>query len=60
MRGRTLRRSRDSVISGVCAGIAEYYGWRTSDVRLVFVLVALLGGSSLILYLILVFVMPPP
>ena len=55
-----LRKSRDSVIFGVCAGIAEYYGWSPVNVRIAFVLIGLLGGSSLIAYLILSFVMPPP
>ena len=55
-----LRKSRDSVIFGVCGGIAEHFGWRPGDVRAVFVLVGLLGGSSLIVYLVLNFVMPPP
>jgi phage shock protein C len=55
-----LRKSRDSVIFGVCAGIDEFYGWRPSDVRIAFVLIGLIGGSSLIAYVILNFIMPPP
>jgi phage shock protein PspC (stress-responsive transcriptional regulator) len=55
----TLTRSRnDKMIGGVCAGIAQRYGWRTSRVRLLFVLSCLLPGPQFILYLILWWVMP--
>ena len=55
----TLTRSRnDKMIAGVCAGIARRYGWRTSRVRLLFVLSCLLPGPQFVLYLILWFVMP--
>ncbi|WP_430426484.1 PspC domain-containing protein [Maribacter litoralis] len=60
MNNKTLRKSRDSVISRVCAGIAEYFGWQPGDVRAAFVIIGFLGGSSLIAYAILHFVMPPP
>ena len=60
MRKSGLRRSHDSVIGGVCAGIAEFYDWDTTQVRMAFGLLALFGGSSIIAYGILYFVMPPP
>jgi len=60
MENRKLIKSKNSVIFGVCAGIAEFYGWNPSDVRIVFVLTGLMGGSSLIAYVILNFIMPPP
>lgn len=46
--------------SGVCAGIAELYGRQPRQVRTVFILLALAGGSSMIAYAILHFLMPPP
>ena len=55
-----LIKSRDSVIFGVCGGIAEFYGWRPGAVRIAFVLIGSAGGSGLIAYLILNFIMPPP
>jgi phage shock protein C len=55
----TLTRSQnDKMIAGVCAGIARRYGWRTSRVRLLFVLSCILPGPQFVLYLILWFVMP--
>ena len=60
MGNQGLRRSKNRVIGGVCAGIAEFYGWEPDRVRLVFVLLVLIGGSGLLAYLILYFVMPPP
>jgi phage shock protein C len=46
------------MIAGVCAGIAQRYGWRTSRVRLVFLLSCLLPGPQFVLYLILWWMMP--
>ncbi|WP_445384143.1 PspC domain-containing protein [Robiginitalea sp. IMCC44478] len=60
MGNQGLRRSNNRLIGGVCAGIAEFYGWEPDRVRLVFVLLVLIGGSGLLAYLILYFVMPPP
>jgi len=58
--GTKLHRSRrDSMIRGVCGGLAETLGIDSTMVRLFFVLVALLGGASIVMYLILWLVMPP-
>lgn len=45
------------IIAGVCAGIAEHYGWSTRTVRVLFVLFGLFGAGELV-YLILWVVMP--
>ena len=43
-----------SSIAGVCAGIANYFGWDVTMVRLAFVLTTIfLTGAPLIAYLIL-------
>ncbi len=57
---KQLRRSRNSVIAGVCGGIAEYLGWSADRVRLVYVLVSILsvGFPGIIVYLALWFLMP--
>lgn len=56
---RRLQRSRDNrIIAGVCGGIAEYFGWSPSTVRLLFLLSLLLPGTQVIIYLILWLVMP--
>lgn len=55
----TLERPRSGrLIAGVCAGLAQRYGWRTSTVRVVSVLSCLLPGPQFIAYLVLWLVMP--
>ena len=49
MNGKRLYKSRDNrMISGVCAGIAEYFGIDPTLVRLAWVVFSLLGGSGLL------------
>ncbi|HEY8301745.1 MAG TPA: PspC domain-containing protein [Jatrophihabitans sp.] len=45
-------------IAGVCAGIADRYGWSRSTVRLVAVLSCLLPGPQFVGYLVLWALMP--
>lgn len=53
-----LTRPRNGkVIAGVCAGIAEHYGWSRGTVRLLFVLFGLFGAGELV-YLVLWVLMP--
>ena len=59
LKSRTFSRPRNNrTIAGVCAGLAQRYGWRTSTVRVVFVLSCLLPGPQFIAYLVLWLVMP--
>lgn len=54
-----LVRSRNKMIAGVCAGVAEYFGWSVSKVRLVWLLLAILTiGAPVVFYIVLWFVMP--
>jgi phage shock protein C len=56
---RVLRRSReDRVIFGVAGGLARYLGVDTVVVRIAFVLLAVFGGSGILLYLVGLLVMP--
>ncbi|MBR5477398.1 MAG: PspC domain-containing protein [Bacteroidaceae bacterium] len=56
---KRLVRSANGKIAGVCAGVAEYFGWNVSNVRLVWLVCALLGlGAPLLFYIILSLVMP--
>ena len=41
--GPVLRRSSNKMIAGVCAGIAEYFGWEVTLFRVVFVVVSILS-----------------
>jgi len=60
--GRRLVRSRNKMIAGVCAGIAEHFGWDTTLFRVVFVLVSILSVAfpGILVYLVLWAVMPKP
>jgi phage shock protein C len=50
---RRLTRSRtDRKIAGVCGGFAAYSGIDANIVRLVMVLLAVMGGSGIVLYLV--------
>jgi phage shock protein C len=56
---RKLYRSRtDVIIGGVCAGLGDYLKVDPTVVRLVFVLTALFGGHSVLLYLVMWLIMP--
>lgn len=57
MDARLTRSRNDRMISGVCGGLARYFGIDATIVRLVFVL-AVLSGLSPLIYLILWIVMP--
>lgn len=47
---RLVRSKRDRKIAGVCAGTAEYLGFDTTLVRVLWLLFAVLGGTGLIAY----------
>lgn len=51
------RPVRGRIIAGVCAGIADHYGWSRGTVRVLFVLFGLFGAGE-IAYIILWIVMP--
>jgi phage shock protein C len=54
------RSRRNSIIAGVCGGIAEWLGWSPTWVRILFVLISILSVAfpGLIVYIILWVVMP--
>lgn len=56
---RLMKSATNRRISGVCGGLAEYFGLDASLVRLLFVIMLFAsGGSSFLLYLVLSFVLP--
>jgi len=55
---RLYRSADDQMISGVCAGLAEYFGIDPTLVRLLFVFLALAGGPGVLIYLIMWIVVP--
>ncbi|SFS12793.1 phage shock protein C (PspC) family protein [Dyella sp. OK004] len=55
---RLCRSSSQRMLAGVCGGIAEHYGWDPTIVRVAWIILTLLGGSGILLYIILWLVMP--
>ncbi|MGL5755541.1 MAG: PspC domain-containing protein [Paraclostridium sp.] len=58
MQNKMYLSENDSVIAGVCGGISEFFGFNSSTLRVVFVILSLLGGWLIIPYIALVFLMP--
>jgi phage shock protein PspC (stress-responsive transcriptional regulator) len=59
--GKKLQRSSsNSIIAGVCGGIAEWLGWNPTTVRAIYVIFSLLSAAfpGILVYLILWLVMP--
>ena len=52
------RRREGRIIAGVCAGLADYFGVDPTVARLVFALLAVFGGSGILLYLLAWLVIP--
>ncbi len=57
-RRRLLRPRVGRKIAGVCQGFAEYFDLDVSVIRVVWLLVALFGGSGFLAYIIAWIVMP--
>jgi phage shock protein C len=55
---RLYRSTNDKMIAGVCGGLADFFGLDPSLVRLVFVLMAVLGGHGVLIYIILWLIVP--
>ena len=56
---KRLYRSRTNrSIAGVCAGIADYFGWDPTPVRIAWIVLTFLGGSGILIYGILWLVVP--
>lgn len=54
------RSRRNSIIAGVCGGIAEWLGWSPTWVRLLYIVISILSVAfpGIIVYIILWVVMP--
>lgn len=57
---KRLTKSNDKLIAGVCGGIADYFGWDSSMVRVGYVLLSIFsaGFPGFLAYIILWIVMP--
>ena len=56
---RKLYRSRtDRKLAGVCGGFAQYFNMDATLIRVLFVVLAVLGGSGLVIYLAMWIIVP--
>jgi phage shock protein C len=56
---RRLYRSRtDRKLAGVCGGLAQYFNTDATPIRVLFVVLALLGGPGLVIYLLMWILVP--
>ena len=58
MAKKFMRSGRDQKIGGVCAGVAHYFDIDPTLVRALWILFTLLGGSGVLAYVILYFLLP--
>ena len=58
MEKRLVRNVQDKKIGGVCAGLADYFNMDPMLVRVLWILFTLAGGSGLLAYAILYFILP--
>ena len=52
MEKRLCKSNKDKIIAGVCGGIAEYYNWDPTIVRLVWAVITCFYGTGLVLYIV--------
>ena len=58
-RSKKLYRSRsDRLIAGVCGGLAKYFGIDSTWMRLIFLICLLLGGLTLLVYIVMWIIVP--
>ncbi|MEI3110818.1 MAG: PspC domain-containing protein, partial [Oscillospiraceae bacterium] len=58
MKKRLYRIESGKMLAGVCGGIAEYFDIDPTLVRALWVLFCILGGSGILLYIILAVLIP--
>jgi len=46
------------MVAGVCAGLADYFNIDPTIMRVLFVVIAFIGGASLLAYLIMWIIVP--
>lgn len=58
MEKKLYKSSKNKMIDGVCAGIAEYFNIDPTLIRLGLVLFSAMGGAGILAYIIMAIVMP--
>jgi phage shock protein C len=57
---KKLKRSRNQIVGGVCAGIANYFDWDITLVRIIYAVLSIFtaGFPGFLLYIVLWIIMP--
>ena len=55
---KLYRSTSNRQLAGVCGGLAEYFNLDPTLIRVLFVVLAVLGGSGVILYIALWIIVP--
>ena len=55
---RLYRSGKDKILGGVCGGVADYFGWDPTLVRIAWVIISLIYGAGVLLYLVCWAIMP--
>lgn len=55
---KLYRSEKQRVFLGVCGGISEYFGIDPVLIRVIFVLLALMSGTGVILYVAMALIVP--
>jgi phage shock protein C len=58
MTKKLYKDKKNAVIGGVCAGLAEYFSFDVTIVRLGMVLLGLMWGTGIVLYIVAMIIMP--
>ncbi len=58
MEKKLYKSSKNKMIDGVCAGVAEYFNIDPTLVRIGLVLFSAMGGAGILAYVIMAIVMP--
>jgi phage shock protein C len=55
---KLYRSTKDRKLAGVCGGLGEYLGTDPTVIRVLFIVLAVLGGAGLIIYLAMWLIVP--
>jgi phage shock protein C len=55
---RLYRSQNERMLAGVCGGLGKFFGIDPTIMRLIFVVLALMGGPGLLIYIIMWIVVP--
>jgi phage shock protein PspC (stress-responsive transcriptional regulator) len=58
MEGKKLYRSKDSMLGGVCGGVADYFNLDKSIVRIIFAALILAGTVGFWVYILMWIIVP--